>query len=155
MLYLTEVLIQSSPETDKDSRKDALALIKIVTDVLTKSNGSFPVASVLMGMLQENTRRFLNPLPNELEDLFRRNHPVSKFPLDDAINAVGSTTYVQPVEAIRKRVHPDFRSRWMMHAAAGYPTTFHRPSTSSQPSVEETGAQNLMRILNLHNQNKN
>ncbi|KAF7945076.1 hypothetical protein EAE96_009856 [Botrytis aclada] len=153
MLYLTEVLIQSSPETDRDSGKDALAYIRLATDILTESNSSFPVASVFMEMLQENTRRFFIPLPNELEDLFHHSHRMSKFPLDDAINAVGSTTYVQPVEAMRKRMRPDFKSRWMMHAAAGYPKNFHRLPLLHQASVEETGAQNLMRILNLHNHN--
>ncbi|KAF7914647.1 uncharacterized protein EAF01_001053 [Botrytis porri] len=151
MLYLIEVLIQSSPETDRDSGKDALAYIRLATDILTESNSSFPVAKVFMGILQENTRKSLIPLPNEIEDLFRHSHRMSKFPLDDAINAFGSTTYVQPVEAIRRRIHPDFRSRWMMHAAAGYPNNFHRPTILRQTSVEETGAQNLMRILNLHN----
>ncbi|TGO21641.1 hypothetical protein BPAE_0208g00120 [Botrytis paeoniae] len=155
MLYLTELLIQSSPETDKDSRKDALAYIRLATDILTESNSSFPVSSIFMGMLQENTRRSLIPLPNELEDLFRHSHRMSKFPLDDVINAFGSTTYAQPVEAMRKRMHPDFRSRWMMHAAAGYPKDFHRPPLLRQTLVEETGAQNLMRILNLHNHNTN
>ncbi|KAF5868771.1 putative c6 transcription protein [Botrytis fragariae] len=155
MLYLMEVLIQSSPETDKDSGKNAIAYTRLATDILTESNSSFPVASVFMGMLQENTRRFLIPLPNELEDLFRHSHRMSKFPLDDAINAFGSTTYVQPVEAMRKRMSPDFGSRWMMHAAAGYPKDFRRPPLLRQPSAEATGAQNLMRILNLHNHNTN
>ncbi|TGO43962.1 hypothetical protein BCON_0688g00010 [Botryotinia convoluta] len=155
MLYLTEILIQSSPETDKDSRKDALAYIRLATDILTESSSSFPVASVFMGMLQENTRRFLIPLPNELEDLFLHSHRMSKFPLDDAINTFESTTYVQPVEVMRKRMSPDFRSRWMMHAAAGYPKNFHRPPLLRQTSVKETGAQNLMRILNPHNHNTN
>ncbi|KAM0309018.1 hypothetical protein ACHAO8_009425 [Botrytis cinerea] len=155
MLYLTEVLIQSSPETDKDSGKNALAYIKQATGILKQSNSSFPVASVFMGMLQENTKRFLIPLPNELEDLFRHSPRTSKFPLDDAINAFGSTNYVQPVEAIRKRIDPSFRSRWMMHAAAGYPKNFHRPPLLRQTSAEETGAHNLMRILNLQNHNTN
>ncbi|KAF7890202.1 hypothetical protein EAF00_008517 [Botryotinia globosa] len=155
MLYLTEVLIQSSPETDKDAGKDALAYIRLATDILTEPNSSFPVASVFMGMLQENTRRFLIPLPNELEDLFRQTYRMSKFPLDDAINAFGSTTYVQPVEAMRRRMLPDFKSRWMTHATAGYPQNFHRPPLLRQASVEETGAQNLMRILNLHTHNTN
>lgn len=155
MLYLTEVLIQSFPETDKDSGKDALAYIRLATDILTESNSSFPVASVFMGMLQENTRRFLIPLPNELEDLFRYSYRMSRFPLDDAINAFGSITYVQPVEAMRRRMRPDFKSRWMMHATAGYPNNFQRPPLVRQTSVEETGAQNLMRILNLHTHNTN
>ncbi|KAF7880489.1 uncharacterized protein EAF02_007335 [Botrytis sinoallii] len=153
VLYLTEVLIQSSPATTEDSDKDALALIKVATDILTESNSSFPVARIFMGMLQENTRRLLTPLPNELEDLFRRNCRISKFPLDDAVNAIGNITYAQPVEEIRKRFHSDFKYRWMMHAAAGYPKTFYKPSISRQPSGEETGAQNLMRILNLQNYN--
>ncbi|KAF7900743.1 hypothetical protein BELL_0737g00030 [Botrytis elliptica] len=155
MLYLTEVLIQSSPETDKDSGKDALAYIRLATEILTESNSSFPVASVFMGMLQENTRRFLIPLPNELEDLFRHSHRMSRFPLDDAINAFGSTTYAQPIEAMGRRMRPDFKSKWMMHATAGYPKVFHRPPLLRQTSVEETGAQNLMRILNLHTHNTN
>ncbi|TGO08893.1 hypothetical protein BTUL_0187g00120 [Botrytis tulipae] len=155
MLYLTEVLIQSSAETDKDAGKDALGYIRLATDIMTEPNSSFPVASVFMGMLQENTRRFLIPLSNELEDLFRQTYRISKFPLDDAINAFGSTTYVQPVGAMRRRMRPDFKSRWMTHATAGYPKNFHRPPPLRQASVEETGAQNLMRILNLHTHNTN
>ncbi|ESZ91807.1 hypothetical protein SBOR_7802 [Sclerotinia borealis F-4128] len=163
ILHLTEVLIRCFPDINKEFGKDGVASVRLATDVLTESQSSFPVAGVFMTMLQETTRKYLVPLPDELEDLFRRRRRKSKYLLDDAINACASPTYVQPTEAIQSRFSPDLPSQWMIHAATGLPRIPHgtsmllqpsqhsQSSQSSQPSQEETGAQNLMRILNLHN----
>ncbi|KAF7857927.1 hypothetical protein EAF04_009284 [Stromatinia cepivora] len=151
ILHLTEVLIRAFPEIDKEFGKDGVASIKLATDILAESHSSFPVAGVFMTMLQETTRRFLSPFPNALEDVFRRRRRNSKYHLDDAMNACGGPTYVQPIEAIQRRFSPDMQSQWILHTASEHPKIPHRTSTLLQPSMEETGAQNLMRILNLHN----
>ncbi|KAJ8061913.1 hypothetical protein OCU04_009701 [Sclerotinia nivalis] len=151
ILHLSEVLIRAFPEIDKKFGKDGVASIKLATDILAESHSSFPVAGVFMTMLQENTRRFLSPFPNALEDVFRGRRRNSKYHLDDAMNACGGPTYVQPVEAIQKRFSPHMQSQWILHAASEHPKIPHETSTLRQPSLEETGAQNLMRILNLHN----
>lgn len=154
LLHLTEVLIRSFPEIDKEFGKDGVASIKLATDILRESHSSFPVAGVFMTMLQETTRKFLVPLPNELEDLFRRRRRKSRFLLDDAINACANPTYLQPVETVQRRFSPDLPSKWMIHASFGLPKIPHLPPMSRQPSQlseEERGARDLLRILNLRN----
>ncbi|QSZ31836.1 hypothetical protein DSL72_001405 [Monilinia vaccinii-corymbosi] len=154
LLHLTEVLVSSFPDVDKEFGKDGVASIKLATDILSKSQSSFPVARVCMAMLQETTRKSLVPLPNELDDLFRRRHRRSRFLLDDAINACANPTYLQPVEAIKKRFSPDLPSKWMVHASFGLPRIPYGAQMSRQPvqlSEEERGARDLLRILNLRN----
>ncbi|APA13797.1 hypothetical protein sscle_11g085670 [Sclerotinia sclerotiorum 1980 UF-70] len=151
ILHLSEVLIRAFPEIDQEFGKDGIASIKLATEILAESHKSFPIAGVFMAMLQETARRFLSRFPNALEDAFRLRRRNSKYHLDDAINACGGPTYVQPLEAIQRRFSPDMQSQWILHAASGHLRLPHETSTLQQPSLEETGAQNLMRILNLHN----
>ncbi|KAI9651387.1 hypothetical protein NHQ30_001429 [Ciborinia camelliae] len=152
ILYLTEVLVQSFPEADREFGRDGMTSIKLTTDILTESRSGFFVAGVLMTMFQETIRKTVVPLPNELNDLFHRRSRTPTFFLDDALNACSNSTYAQPVEAIVKRLSPNFRSDWMAHAAAGFPRIPYGISMlpqDSELSQEEMGAQNLMRILNL------
>ncbi|CAD6453261.1 de89cb45-2a9a-49ba-a8cc-09cd27b07efc [Sclerotinia trifoliorum] len=151
ILHLSEVLIRAFPEIDKEFGRDGVASIRLATEILAESHSSFPVAGVFMTMLQETARRFLTRFPNALEDVFRFRRRNSKYHLDDAMNACGGPTYVQPIEVIQRRFSPDMQSQWILHAASEHLRLPHEASTSRQLSLEETGAQNLMRILNLHN----
>lgn len=149
LVHLTEVLVRFFPEIDKEFGRDGATSIKLAADILRESQSSFPIAEVFMAMLHETTRRSLIPLPDELKDIFRRPRRKSRFLLDDAINACTNPTYLQPVEAIQKRLSPDFANIWMTHAALGNPRIPCGTSMSRQPSLEERGARDLLRILNL------
>jgi hypothetical protein len=153
ILQLTDVIARFFPDVTHNYGKDGPAAVRLAIDVLVKSSSGFPVARTFLELIRRTAKDVNIPLLNDLEEPIRRSYPSkSRFLLDDIIDACTRTTYMQPIQSVQMRFSPTISSDWVSTCTA-FGIRQPGPDTAClrQPSAEEQGAQNLMRIRNLLN----
>ncbi|PQE11433.1 hypothetical protein CJF30_00011453 [Rutstroemia sp. NJR-2017a BBW] len=113
ILHLTDVIARFFPNVSGNHGIDGPTAVQLAIKILAKSRFNFPIAGTFIELIYKTAKDIITPLPNDLEELFRRSHPNrSKFLLDDTIDACTRTTYTQPVHNIQRRFSPTISSDW-------------------------------------------
>jgi hypothetical protein len=113
VLHLTDVIARFFPNISGNFGRDSSAAVRLAFKVLAKFRSGFPIAETFIELIYETAKDIIIPLPNDLEELFRRSHSSrSKHLSDDAIDACTRKAYRQPVHNIHKRFSPTISSDW-------------------------------------------
>ena len=154
ILHLADVVARFFPGGLEGPTKDGPDAITFGLDALLQSQAGFPVAGPFREMLRRTANECSIRLPKNLDDISKSRHSFSKqiYRMDDMIDACTMPSYVQPVTEIHKKYPPSFSADWLAEAhTCGFPKPEFGSPRLAEPSLEETAAQNLMRIRNLLN----
>jgi len=156
-LHHCDTVIRFFPEVVGETSRDASAAVRLGLETLRQSNAGFPVAATLQELLRRTANECSVPLPKGTEKFVATTgalHNPYSYRMDDVIDACTRPSYVQSVEGIHSRYLASFPADW---AAEGASFGFYDPPLGTKslrgPSAEERGAQHLMNISNLLNQN--
>ncbi|KAL3428502.1 nitrogen assimilation transcription factor nit-4 (fungal specific transcription factor) [Phlyctema vagabunda] len=158
LLHLTDVIARFFPhaiEVGQAKSRDGAQAVEFGLQCLMHSHAGLPVAGALQEMLRRTANECSIPLPRNLNELMDTSRsPKQTYRIDDLLNACTRSSYVQPVAEIHKRYAPSFSVDWNSDSAAfGFHTLNIRERKLRVPSAEERGAQSLMHIRNLLNEN--
>ena len=157
LLHLTDVIARFFPGGVEDSSKDGPEAIRFGFDALTQSRAGFPVAGPLQEMLRKTAIECAIRLPRDPLDIAggsRRASNTQIYRMDDLVDACTRPSYVQPIDEIHARYSLSFHADWAAEAGAfGFQDLSSGSRALRVPSAEERGAQSLMQIRNLLNNN--
>lgn len=158
ILHVTDVVFRFFPHamdgTEK-KRVDGPRAVQLAMECLLQSRAGFAVAGPMQEMLRRAANACSMPLSANLGDLMAPlENPSRTFLLDDMMDACTRPSYVQPVSDVQQKFMPSFASDWV---AIGGTFGLSDPGLGNRglraPSADEQGAQSLMQIRNLLNEN--
>ncbi|RDW58156.1 hypothetical protein BP6252_13567 [Coleophoma cylindrospora] len=158
ILHLTDVVMRFFPHAvsgTEEKRRDGARAVQLAMECLMQSRAGMPIAGPMQEMLRRAAIECSMTLPSNLAELMAPAPVPSRvYLLDDLIDACTRPSYVQPVSDIHQKYMPSFASDWV---TIGGPFGFREPRAGGRGlrarSAEERGAQSLMQIRNLLNEN--
>jgi len=157
LLHLCDLIARFFPSRTDSHTKSGVDAIQFGMEALIQSSLGFQIAGPFQELLRRTAIECSIKLPQNTDDLMAsqrlgQNHA---YQMDDFIDACAKISYTQPINDILPKYSPRFSAEWAAEASA---LGFNDPNADSRRqrathSEEERGAQNLMQIRNLINQN--